>query len=307
MIKIIHLSFLILVLISATLNAQFGNDPFEPDTVYFQAVGSYSDDTIFVPETDPPWDITIDVMVWCDSAVSAVAAPFKDTCYHPVDMPTYLDSMKNQYYDGDTTYYLWADGGLIADWAIIHLNLYGGGTPTPPNFLVGGVAFIKKFEAPGRLARLVFTVSDLGCICLDTIPEFDPGGASFYFTKPTATSYKPQFLSKCFIISQSVGVPEEEKSSEARVFQLFNNYPNPFNPETTIEYFLSQNTWVNLSIYNLLGQRVKTLINEYQDSGLKTTRWDGKDEDGNQSSSGVYFYKLKAKDFTQSKKMILLR
>ncbi len=110
-----------------------------------------------------------------------------------------------------------------------------------------------------------------------------------------------------YIISQSVDVPEQDPSSHPTKFQLFPNYPNPFNPATTIEYFLPKNAWVNLSIYNLLGQKIKTLINEHQKRGLKAIKWDGEDENGNKLSSGVYFYKLKTKDFVQSKKMLLIK
>ena len=90
-------------------------------------------------------------------------------------------------------------------------------------------------------------------------------------------------------------------------FELFQNYPNPFNPETEISYVLPTACFVELSVYNLLGQKVRTLVDESQSAGLKNVKWDGKDENGVNVASGVYFYKIKAGEFTQSKKMVIIR
>jgi hypothetical protein len=89
--------------------------------------------------------------------------------------------------------------------------------------------------------------------------------------------------------------------------QLYNNYPNPFNPTTTINYDLSAATHVKLAIYNILGQNVKTLVDCYEDSGHKTVIWDGTDSFGRQVASGMYFYRLEAGDFSDSRKMVLMK
>jgi cytochrome c peroxidase len=88
---------------------------------------------------------------------------------------------------------------------------------------------------------------------------------------------------------------------------LGQNYPNPFNPETEISYSLPAACHVELSVYNLLGQRIRILVNDYQSSGQRTARWDGTDEDGNDVASGVYFYRMRAGELAYSKKMILMR
>jgi parallel beta-helix repeat protein len=85
----------------------------------------------------------------------------------------------------------------------------------------------------------------------------------------------------------------------------FNNYPNPFNPTTTISYSLKENAKVSLKIYNIKGQKVKTLINEALPAGEHSAIWNGRDSNGNRVGSGIYFYKLKAGDFQKVKKMIL--
>ena len=91
------------------------------------------------------------------------------------------------------------------------------------------------------------------------------------------------------------------------ICQLLDNYPNPFNMETIISYVLSAEAEVQLRIYNVLGERVRTLVDERQTPGPKKVSWDGKDDQGNDVTSGVYFYKLKANASVHSKKMLLLK
>jgi hypothetical protein len=104
-----------------------------------------------------------------------------------------------------------------------------------------------------------------------------------------------------------VGVEETAEEKLPTEFSLSNNYPNPFNPETKIGYLIPKACQVKLEVFNILGQRVKTLVDEVQTAGKKEVTWDGKGENGNEVASGVYFYKLQAGDFTQTKKMVLIR
>ncbi len=90
-------------------------------------------------------------------------------------------------------------------------------------------------------------------------------------------------------------------------FALQQNYPNPFNPTTTINYSLPKSTKVQLIVYNLLGQKIVTLINRYEKAGKKSVKWNGKDESGKMVSSGVYAYQIRADDFIASHKMILTK
>jgi len=90
-------------------------------------------------------------------------------------------------------------------------------------------------------------------------------------------------------------------------FDLRQNYPNPFNPTTVIEYALPKASEVKIHIYNILGQKVRSLVDEPQEPGYKTIHWDGKDDNGNEGSSGVYFYRIEAGDFVKCKKMTLLK
>ncbi len=90
-------------------------------------------------------------------------------------------------------------------------------------------------------------------------------------------------------------------------FDVGDNYPNPFNPTTTIEYNVPRSADVKLVIYNLLGQRVRTLVKERTEPGQYRVKWDGLNDDGYGVASGIYLYRFEAADFTKVKKMILLK
>jgi len=91
------------------------------------------------------------------------------------------------------------------------------------------------------------------------------------------------------------------------VFALQNNYPNPFNPSTTIKYQLPNAVDVRLEIYNVVGQVVRTLIGEQQNAGRYEYQWDATSNNGQTLSSGIYFYRLQAGEFQEVKKMLLMK
>jgi len=99
----------------------------------------------------------------------------------------------------------------------------------------------------------------------------------------------------------------EEKGNRPSQFELSQNYPNPFNPTTTIRYYLPQREKVTLEIFNLLGERVKVLVDEEETAGERTAIWDGKDDNGKSLPSGIYLYRLKSEKFSETKKMIFLK
>jgi hypothetical protein len=85
-------------------------------------------------------------------------------------------------------------------------------------------------------------------------------------------------------------------------YSLEQNYPNPFNPSTTISYGLKEKSNAKLTLLNAIGEEIAVLVNEEQDKGYHKVEFDG-----SQLSSGVYFYQLKAREYLQTKKMILLK
>ena len=91
------------------------------------------------------------------------------------------------------------------------------------------------------------------------------------------------------------------------IFSLSQNYPNPFNPITKLDYNLPLRSKVNISIYNVLGQEIKTLVNEVKEYGYHSTTWNGQDNLGRDMSSGVYFARIISQGFTKTRKMLLVK
>jgi len=90
-------------------------------------------------------------------------------------------------------------------------------------------------------------------------------------------------------------------------FALRQNYPNPFNPITTLRYDLPENSYVNVTVYDMLGRKVKTLINQTQDAGYRSVIWDATNDYGKPISAGIYLYQIQAGGYTSTKKMVLLK
>ena len=91
------------------------------------------------------------------------------------------------------------------------------------------------------------------------------------------------------------------------VFALHQNYPNPFNPVTTLRYDLPENSYVNVTIYDMLGREIRTLVNTNQDAGYRSVIWNATNDYGKPVSAGVYFYRIQAGSFSKVQKMVLLK
>ena len=101
-------------------------------------------------------------------------------------------------------------------------------------------------------------------------------------------------------------VKERSVASE-RTFSLHQNFPNPFNPTTTILFSVHKPTRVALDIFNLLGQKIRTLFDNEVQPGTTTVVWDGNDDKGRGMSSGTYLYRLTTEGFAETRKMLLLK
>jgi len=88
---------------------------------------------------------------------------------------------------------------------------------------------------------------------------------------------------------------------------LFQNYPNPFNPVTTLRYDLPENGHINITIYDMLGREVKTLINQTQNAGYRSVQWNATNDYGKPVSAGIYLYQIQAGEYISTKKMVLLK
>ncbi len=108
-------------------------------------------------------------------------------------------------------------------------------------------------------------------------------------------------------LEETSAIDRKISTTQITEFALLQNYPNPFNPSTHINYLLPSNEHVCLVIVNALGQKVVTLVDEERGAGTHTILWDGTNELGEQVSSGVYMVRMKAGDFTQTRKMLFMR
>jgi hypothetical protein len=165
-------------------------------------------------------------------------------------------------------------------------------------------------DGDNTVAVLHFTLNDPNLETLEIVPfsNDNPKHELMYVYNewvndvPNVQSLNPDF--------QGGSITLESRTPTANLpteFALSQNVPNPFNPTTVVEYALPKDAQVNISIYNVLGQHVKTLVNDLQRAGRLTVTWDGTDASGTSVASGVYFYKIRAGDFSSTKKMVLLK
>ena len=89
--------------------------------------------------------------------------------------------------------------------------------------------------------------------------------------------------------------------------ELIKTYPNPFNPVTTISYRLLDTDHISIDIYDMIGNKVRTVVNQVQDAGIKSHQWNATNDLGQPVSAGMYLYTIQAGDFRQTKKMVLLK
>ncbi|MBI2504702.1 MAG: T9SS type A sorting domain-containing protein [Candidatus Latescibacteria bacterium] len=108
-------------------------------------------------------------------------------------------------------------------------------------------------------------------------------------------------------LNQVASLGQVQVQTRPEVYHLADNYPNPFNPETTLKYQLPEAADVKLEVYNVVGQVVRTLVANHQDAGRYVVQWDAANDNGQPLSSGIYFYHIQAGDFQKTKKMLLLK
>ena len=142
----------------------------------------------------------------------------------------------------------------------------------------------------------------------DGVDEAIVGDPGWWYNNP---SFPP---GRVYIYKNPYTAVEEEQNSLPHNFALYQNYPNPFNPTTIIPFSLKTQGSMfkgairtTLIIYNILGQKIKTLVDDERMPGSYQVQWDGKDDKGKEVSSGIYFYKLRAGNFSDTKKLLLIK
>ena len=131
-------------------------------------------------------------------------------------------------------------------------------------------------------------------------------GALEWYDQPLGEAHKYTALMQYLTTGDVVTAVAEHKAQPHR-FSLHQNYPNPFNPETTIRFELPHSADVRLTVYNLLGQRIVTLLDEHREEGIHHFMWNGTDRTGRIVPSGMYFYRLETPNWTETNKLLIIR
>jgi N-acetylneuraminic acid mutarotase len=193
---------------------------------------------------------------------------------------------------------------------------------TTPRLDLTGVELFGKIYAIGGIDRAQGTghgtveaydpVTDMWTLRNDLPPGGGGSSAStvngqiyLFGNMGPGPTYSP--IAEVLVYNPPVIAVWEEISGPPNVFTLKQNYPNPFNPITTIQYALPHKSDVLITIFDILGRHVKTLVTQTQDASYKSIIWDATNTQGQSISAGMYFYQIKAGDFIQTKKMVLLK
>ena len=150
-------------------------------------------------------------------------------------------------------------------------------------------------------SAMVFTTVDSFYVDL----EVDPGTNYEYWVSAVDHSGNESGGSNIVQISPTGLATDADLLPD--VYALGQNYPNPFNPSTQIRYALPEQSKVLLTVYDMLGRKVRTLVNGVQDAGYRTVMWNATSDVGTPVSAGMYIYTIRANEFYQVKKMILLK
>lgn len=151
---------------------------------------------------------------------------------------------------------------------------------------------------PGSLDRRIFNGS--------STPNSHSYAETETYVEVTSISNSGPTMTCDFFVSPA-DVEDEFTERSPSNYSLKQNYPNPFNPTTEIEYFVPRDGHIKLEIFNLLGQKIQTLVDQEQKRGTYTITWDSTSEQKTSVSNGIYFYQLSAEDFEKTNKMILLK
>ena len=159
-------------------------------------------------------------------------------------------------------------------------------------FAIAGASAVAE---DGYMATLQFTIDDEVDLDYTDIQLTDLRINEEEVIKIASTAT----LSRSLSTDERIGVPD--------VFALKQNYPNPFNPVTRVLYDIPEASFVTITIYDLLGHQVRTLVSSYEEPGYKSIVWNATNDHGMPVSAGMYLYRIRADKFTQTKKMLLLK
>jgi hypothetical protein len=278
-------SFLLILSFAVTVLAL---DPGVPDTVVYQQ-------GVYVPLNQGNWSTAfVEVYFVTDDSIGNLVIP---TTWHSADHQIYADSIiwGNLMSQWDEQWY-----SINTDTSIIHLLGFAdiGGEDNPYIFtnLLRFTALTIRFKiSPSAIPQIV---------TIDTTYDRLMGRASF-----GPINGDPEYIPIVVGGSLYYGITSGMESSGVlpSEYLLAQNYPNPFNPITQISFDVPTAGNVNIDVYNLLGQKINTLVSGYKDVGHYSVTWNATDEVGQPVPSGVYFYRLTTNNHSETKRMMLLK
>jgi hypothetical protein len=165
----------------------------------------------------------------------------------------------------------------------------------------------RSSQEDGSRAQIIMSVAGADTAAADLSPK--NLGIYWYWLKAVDLAQNASLFSRpdsAAVVSGTTGIDRTGKGVPVD-FNLRQNYPNPFNPRTTIEFALPRESAVSLSIYNALGQRVRELATGRRAAGSHRVEWDGRDDYGQEMSSGIYFYAIEADRYRRIRRMVLLK
>ena len=199
----------------------------------------------------------------------------------------------------------------VADWDL-KATMLNATSQTIVAMMVPQLTMSKKpplAEGTGPIAELVFERTDptVKAIKLESTVMEDPHHSVFFvYANTDANGQYTQWREDPDVVNGTVALVAAGPSLPTE-FGLDQNYPNPFNPTTRLSFALPTNAHVQLTVYNVLGQAVRTLVDEDMAAGTHEVTWNGRNGDGQQVSSGIYFYRINAGNFSATKKMMMLK
>ena len=180
--------------------------------------------------------------------------------------------------------------------------------------IMGDFAYISHFTAGVTVVDIsdptnLIEVAQYDTYPLNDNPNYRGCWGAYPFTQNgmVFASDMEGYLTVLQFTETNTSVFEGEPEQIPNKVVLHQNHPNPFNPVTTLRYDLPEQGFVTITIYDMLGREVRTLVNTTQDAGFKSVIWDATNNYGKPVSAGVYLYQIQAKEFVQTKKMVLLK
>ena len=193
-----------------------------------------------------------------------------------------------------------------------------------------GYLWLKKNQLSGEVPYEIWTMTpvsedgnlqdlhlslrenELTGVIPENVCDLDLNWNSYAFVDIRNNHFCPPYPS---CLENKMGQQDDSNCSQASIiedimpitYHLYSAYPNPFNPTTTLDYDLPEDALVNITIYDMMGRVVKTMVNSQQNAGFKSVRWNATNDKGAPVSAGLYLYMIEAGQYRQTKKMVLLK